>query len=217
MCGEVEQEKEKKFMALKRNFLSALGIEADKIDEIINAHAETVDALKEERDEYKKKAEQYEAEHDKVTKLEEKVKDLQDSNKDSYKVKYEAMKEEFAEYKKGIENEKTHTQKADAFKNVLKEIGVSEKRMDAIMKISDIDGIKFDKEGHIEGIDELKQSLTNEWADFIEKTSTQGAGSATPPASTGGSTVKTKEEILKIKDTTERQAAWKDYLNNGGK
>ena len=45
-------------MALKRNFLSALGIEADKIDEIINAHAETVDALKEERDEYKKKAEQ---------------------------------------------------------------------------------------------------------------------------------------------------------------
>ena len=31
-------------MALTRKFLAALGIEADKIDEIINAHSETVDA-----------------------------------------------------------------------------------------------------------------------------------------------------------------------------
>ena len=35
-------------MALSRKFLSALGIEADKIDEIINAHTETVDGLKDE-------------------------------------------------------------------------------------------------------------------------------------------------------------------------
>ena len=44
-------------MALTRKFLSALGIEADKVDEIINAHAETVNALKEERDNYKADAE----------------------------------------------------------------------------------------------------------------------------------------------------------------
>ena len=49
-------------MALTRKFLTALGIEADKVDEIINAHAETVDALKAERDTYKDKAEKFDAE-----------------------------------------------------------------------------------------------------------------------------------------------------------
>ena len=205
-------------MALTRKFLTALGIEGEKVDEIINAHAETVDALKGERDTYKDKAEKFDAEHDKVTKLEKQVKDLEDSNKDSYKVKYEAIKEEFADYKKGIESEKSKAEKTNAFKALLKEIGISEKRIDSVTKISDIDGIKLDKDGKIEGVDELKKSLSEEWADFIEKTGTQGASTATPPAGgNGGGAAKTKEEILKIKDTSERQAAWKEYMNNGGK
>lgn len=205
-------------MALTRKFLTALGIEGEKVDEIINAHAETVDALKAERDTYKDKAEKFDAEQDKVTKLEKQVKDLEDSNKDSYKVKYEAIKEEFADYKKGIESEKSKAEKTNAFKALLKEIGISEKRIDSVTKISDIDGIKLDKDGKIEGVDELKKSLSEEWADFIEKTGTQGASTATPPAGgNGGGAVKTKEEILKIKDTSERQAAWKEYMNNGGK
>ena len=44
-------------MALTRKFLAALGIEADKVDEIITAHTETVDALKHERDTFKADAE----------------------------------------------------------------------------------------------------------------------------------------------------------------
>lgn len=207
-------------MALSRKFLSALGIETDKIDEIINAHVETVDALKEERDEYKAKAEQYSADHDKVTSLEKEVESLKDSNKDSYKVKYEVIKEEFADFKKGVETEKERDKKSGAYKALLKEIGVSDKRIDSVLKVSgtEIDNLKFDKDGNIEGVDEIKKTLTGEWADFIEKTGTQGANTATPPAgSNGGGAVKTKEEILKIKDTTERQNAWKEYLNNGGK
>ena len=53
-------------MALTRKFLAALGIEAEKVDEIITAHAETVDALKAERDEYKANAEAYAGEQKKV-------------------------------------------------------------------------------------------------------------------------------------------------------
>ena len=37
-------------MALTRKFLSALGIEEAKIDEIISAHVDTVNVLKEQRD-----------------------------------------------------------------------------------------------------------------------------------------------------------------------
>ena len=44
-------------MGFTRKFLSAMGIEADKVDEIINAHIEVIDGLKEERDNFKKDAE----------------------------------------------------------------------------------------------------------------------------------------------------------------
>ena len=44
-------------MALTRKFLLALGIEDSKIESIIDAHSETVDALKKERDDYKAQAE----------------------------------------------------------------------------------------------------------------------------------------------------------------
>jgi hypothetical protein len=44
-------------MSLTRKMLRAMGIEDEKIDEIITAHTETVDALKEQRDQYKADAE----------------------------------------------------------------------------------------------------------------------------------------------------------------
>ena len=43
-------------MALTRKFLRALGIEDDKVEEIIGAHLETVNPLKDERDNLKEQA-----------------------------------------------------------------------------------------------------------------------------------------------------------------
>ena len=39
-------------MALTRKMLKAMGIEEDKIEQIIEAHSETVDSLKADRDSY---------------------------------------------------------------------------------------------------------------------------------------------------------------------
>ena len=44
-------------MALTRKMLKAMGIEEDKIDQIIEAHSETVDALKDEREKFREAAE----------------------------------------------------------------------------------------------------------------------------------------------------------------
>ena len=190
-------------MALSRKFLSALGIEEDKVDEIIKAHSETVEALKEERDGYKDKADKY----DKAVKdLDNAKKQIEDLNKeDAYKVKYEALKEDFDTYKKGIETEKTNNNKKEAYKELLKEIKVSEKRIDSVAKLADLDKIKLDKDGKIEGAEDLKKALAEEWADFIVTEGKEGAGTATPPGNNGGK--KTKDEILAIKDTAERQKA----------
>lgn len=200
-------------MALSRKFLAALGVDADKIDEIINAHSETVEALKEERDVYKDKAEKYDKVQKDLDAANQKIEDL--SKEDAYKVKYDALKEDFDEYKKNVEAEKTNQTKSQAYRALLKEIGISEKRINSVAKLAELDKIKLDKDSKIEGADELKKALAEEWADFIVKDGKEGAGAATPP-DTGRTGVKSREEIMKIKDTSERQKAWGEYIQNGG-
>lgn len=190
-------------MALTRKWLSAMGIEDDKVDEIINAHIETVNALKEQRDSYKEEAEKLPA----VQKeLDEAKAVIEKNGNDAYKVKYEAMKEDFEKYKEEQKQKEVHAKKADAYKAILKEVGISEKRIDSVLKVSDIDSIEFDDEGNVKEADELKKSIGKEWEDFIVKTETKGIDTVTPPAGSG-KTYKTKDEIMAIKDTKERQTA----------
>ncbi len=201
-------------MALSRKFLAALGIEADKIDEIINAHSETVEGLKNERDSFKADAEKYKQTKEDLDKANKQLAEY--SKEDTYKVKYDALKEDFDGFKAKVEAEKTNTSKKAAYKSLLKEIGISEKRIDSIAKLAELDKINLDKDGKIEGMDDLKKSLSEEWADFIVKDDKKGADTSTPPDGQGG-TAKTRKEIMEIKDTTERQKAWAEYISQGGK
>ena len=204
-----------------KEILSEAGADESKISDatmkIMEGHTASIDALREERDTAKKEAEEAAEAKKKAADLQKEVDKLKESNKDSYKVKYDAIKEEFDEFKQGIEKEKTKASKAEAYKKLLKEIGVADKRIDAVLKVSEIDKIKLDKDGNIEGADELKKGLTSEWADFIVKTDKKGAETSNPPGSAGGK-VLDKAEILKIKDTAKRQEAWGQYLTqqNGG-
>jgi hypothetical protein len=192
-------------MALTRKFLSALGIDADKVDEIINAHTETVDALKNERDKYKADAEKLPEVQKELDGMKEEA--AKNSGKNPFEVKYNAIKEEFENYKKEQTAKETKVKKADAYKALLKEAGVSEKRIDAVLRVSDIDGLKLDKDGAVEGKDALLESIKKDWSDFIVTQGTQGAKTPNPPANGGGKTYKSKEEIYAIKDTAERQKA----------
>lgn len=196
-------------MALTRKFLSALGIEADKIDEIITAHSETVDALKEQRDEYKESA-------DKLAEVQKELNELkktaEQAEKDPYKVKYEAVKEEFENYKSEQSAKETKQAKTDAYRNLLKECGIADKRIEAVLRVSDIDSIKLDKDGAIKDADVLKKSISAEWSDFIQTASQKGADTANPPMNTGTG-AKTRADIMNIKDTTERQRAIAENLD----
>lgn len=192
-------------MSLTRKFLAALGIEADKIDEIITAHTDTVDALKNERDKYKTDAEKLpgvQAELESVKKASE-----EKDGKSPWKVKYDALKEEYDGYKADVAAKESKAAKSAAYRQLLKDAGVAEKRIDAVLRVSDVESIKLDKDGKIEGADKLTEGIKTEWADFIVKTSTHGAQTDNPPASTGSKTYKSKDEIYAIKDTAERQKA----------
>lgn len=196
-------------MAFTRKFLTALGIDAEKIDEIITAHVDTIEPLKAERDKYKADAE-------KLPEIQKELDALKEAgDKDAYKVKYEALKEDYDKFKSDVTAKETKAKKESAYRNLLKQAGVSEKRIDAIIKVTDTSKLKFDDEGNLKEADELTKQIKEEWADFIPTTSSEGAKTATPPASKPS--VMTKKDIMAIKDTTERQNAWKDFISNNQK
>jgi len=130
---------------------------------------------------------------------------------DKYKVKYEALKEDFAEFKKGVEAKEVKGKKEAAYTKLLKDAGIPEKRISSILKVTDFNNIELDDEGGAKDAEKLTEAIKSEWSDFIPTTSIQGASIANPPAN-NPSSVKTREEIMKIKDTSERQAAWRDFI-----
>lgn len=191
-------------MALTRKFLKALEIEGDKADQIIEAHTETVDGLK-------ASLESAQTDAGKVADLQKQLEaaqaDLDAAKKDSYKVKYEAIKEDFETFKAEQAKKDTRTAKETAYRALLKEAGVSEKRIEAVLRVSDVDGVELDDKGQIKGADKLSESIKTEWADFIPTTHTEGAPTAKPPVSAGGGHTMTIDQIDAIKNTDERQQA----------
>lgn len=167
-------------MALTRKFLSALGIEADKVDEIITAHTETVDALKEQRDTYKADAERLPDVQKELDDLKQ-ASEGQDGN-NPFEVKYNALKEEFDTYKEQQAAKETKAAKGNAYRTLLKEAGISEKRIEAVLRVSNIDGVELDENGAIKGADALKEAIRKDWSDFIVTESPKGAPTPTPPA-----------------------------------
>lgn len=187
-------------MAFTRKFLSALGIEADKVDEIIAAHTEVTDALKEERDKYKANAERLPDIEKQLAEMQKKM-----DGDDPFKDKYEALQKEYEDYKAEVNNKETTAKKESAFRHVLKDIGIPDKRIDSVIKVSDVNGIELTEEG-IKDEETLKAKLKEEWSDFIATKSTEGVPSANPPTNTGKATM-TKEQIRAISDPVARQKA----------
>lgn len=176
-------------MALSRKFLAAMDIPAEKIDEIIAAHAETVNALKDERDSAQKKLSELEAQ---IKDVEAVKKELEEAKatiakSEDLEKKYKDLKSEYDNFKTDTETKATKAKKEAAYRKLLKEAGVSEKRLDSVIKVSgsNIDSIEFDDKGEIKDADKLTEGAKKEWADFITITRQEGADVSNPPKGDG--------------------------------
>lgn len=105
---------------------------------------------------------------------------------EKWKTKYDAMKDDFEAYKKEIAAKETKATRENAYKALLKEAGISEKRLESVLKVSDLDSFELDEEGKIKDADKLTASIKEEWADFIVSEETKGAETHNPPANNGG-------------------------------
>lgn len=189
-------------MAFTRKMLKAMGIEDEKIDQIIDAHSETVDALKADRDTYKEDAA-------KLAAVQKELNELKAKGDDGYKAKYEAEKAAHDALKADIAAKETKKAKTEAYRELLKGANIDEKRIATILRAEapTIDKIELDADGKIKNAEQYTESIKSDWADFIVTQSAKGTNTATPPASGGAASTKTKEDILKIKDAGERQKA----------
>ena len=197
-------------MALTRKYLKSIGLNEDQIEGVIEEHTSVTNDLKET-------IKTLQADADKLPTVQKELDDLKAAGDGGYKEKYEAEVKAYKEYKQQVESEK-ETARVDA--DVLamcKEAGITrEKALHLIVKDFDRSKIERDKDGKITNREKLLAMVKTDYADFVGTIGTEGTPPATPPTG-GNTTYKSRAEIMKIKDTTERQQAIKENLALFGK
>ena len=193
-------------MSLTRKMLKAMGIEEEKIDQIIEAHSETVDSLKADRDSYKEDAE-------KLKDVQKELDDLKAKGDDGWKEKHDRLKDEFDKYKTDVQAKETKAAKEAAYRAILKDANLSEKGIEKAVKYADWDKIELGEDGNLKGANDHIKAAREEWAEYVTTTTTTGAKTSTPPANNGGTKL-TKAEIYARDEhgryklsTAERQKA----------
>ena len=119
----------------------------------------------------------------------------------------QAAEKALTDYKAQQTQKDTHAAKEAKFRELLKTAGVLDKYADRVVRLSgeDIDKLELDDKGEVKDAKKLTDSLKSDWGDFVATTTTTGARVDTPPTNTGSKM--TKEQIINIKDASERQAA----------
>lgn len=193
-------------MGLTRKFLKAMGIEDEKIDQIVDAHTETVDGLKNELKAAQEKA-------NKLDGVEKELNDLKAKGEDGYKEKYEKEHKAFEDYKNDVTAKQTKAAKEAAAKAYFEAKNITGANLSIAMRGArdEINGIELDENGKIKDAKALDELVAGEYAGLIVSTSTKGAKTANPPANNGGGV--TKEQIFAIKDAGERQKAIAEHLD----
>ena len=171
----------------------------EKAQQIMDGHITVTDGLKEERDSFKADAE-------KAADLQKQLDDQ--ANGEDWQKKYEDEHKAFDDFKKQTASEAEAARVRTAYRKLLAGEGIGEKRLDSILKVTDLTGMKLDKDGNLENEDGLRKAINSEWGEFRTTVTEKGAV-VEKPIQTGKPT-RTKDEILAIADKSERLKAIAD-------
>lgn len=180
-------------MALTRKFLEAMSLSGEQIQAIIDEHTSVTDALKAQRDKYEQEAQKYKTEAEKVPELETKLKGYE--GKADFEEKFNAEHKAFEDYKAQIAREAETEKVKAAYRQLLLDENISEKRVPAVLKLTDFSEMKLDKEGKLENLDALKKSIGEEWSDYKVTRTERKQFVATPPRDNTGSAGSRAREI----------------------
>lgn len=186
-------------MALTRKLLKGMGLTEEQIDSVIDAHTETVDALK-------MRINTLEADANKIDGLQKEL-DGYKNGKD-WKAEFDKEHKAFEDYKTEVASKEQLAAKQAAFRKMLSDENIPDKFHDRIIKMTDFDGMELDGDAFKDEAAQ-RQNIQTEWGEFKATTTNHGDKPDTPPS---GNHAMTKQEILAIKDTSTRQQAIADNL-----
>lgn len=189
-------------MALTRKLLKGMGLTDEQVDTIIEAHGDTVDGLKEDIQRYKADAE-------KLPGVQKELDDLKKDNGDDFKARYEKERQDFQAYKDGIAKKEAAAAKEKAARAYFESKGIPAKSMGLVIRGAkgEIESLELDGE-KIKDASALDSLLDGDYKGLIGKVKESGTNTQNPPETSGSKM--TKEQIIAIKDTAQRQKAMFD-------
>lgn len=189
-------------MALTRRFLNSLKLDEAVVESIIEAHSETVDALKQQRDDALASSASVEELTRERDELKQQLEALRAKGGDAARVQAD-----FDAYKKQVEDERSAARADADVLAMLKEAGIQrESFLQLASRAFDRSRIQYAEGGEIANRAELVEAMRTEYADCIATDpAPKGAPPADPPSGGGK---KITREMLRTMTPEEINANW---------
>ena len=184
-------------MAVTRKYLKSIGLNEDQIEGVIEEHTASLEGLKNE-------VEKYKADALKLADIQKELDELKKGDSEDWKGKYEAEKAAHDQTRSDYAAKETAAVHERLFRAELSAVGITGKRADQIVKLTDMSAFKV-KDGAYEDAKAVQDHIRTEYSEFVPTTTTKGASVATPPGNAGAKM--TREQIAGIKSPAERRAA----------
>ena len=168
----------------------------EQVSAIIQEHTSVTDALKAQRDKAKEELADARKEAAKVPDLQKELDGLK--NGEDYKSKYEKAVKDHEEYVKGIEAKETAEKVKAAYRKLLADEQIKADRIDFVINHSDLSNMKLDKDGNLEGVEDLKKSINDSkdgWGMFKVTVKERKQNVSTPPESGTGTGMSRAKEL----------------------
>lgn len=201
-------------MALTRKLLKGMGLTDEQVDTIIEAHTDTVDGLKADVSKYKADAE-------KLPSVQKQLDDLKAAGDNGYQEKYEKEHNAFEDFKANVKAKESKAAKEKAVRAYFESKNITGANLDLAMRGCGEEMAALEMDGDkIKDTKSLDALVEGTYKGLVSTMQTHGANPASPPANTGGGAM-TKDQIMQIKDRSERRAAIAANINlfenkNGG-
>lgn len=154
-----------------------MGLTDEQIESVIDAHTETVDALKSERDKYKTDAEELSNAQKELDKI---------KSGTDWKAEHDKLKKEFDDYKADVDSKETLNKVKAAYRKLLDDKKIGKEDGDLIMLGTDFNGKKLKNDGTLDNAESLIKEIESKYARYIPTTDTRGQKVDTPPTQNNG-------------------------------
>ena len=180
-------------MALTRRALKAMGIDEEKVEEIIAMHTETVEGLKADIAKYKEDAE-------KLPTVQKELDALKAAGDGGLQERFDALQREYDEFKGEVTAKEAKAAKEKAARAYYESKGITGKSLDIAIRGSgaEIDALELE-DGKIKDAKALDELISGTFAGLVSTTETRGANTSNPPANSNGGAM-TKADIYKKDD-----------------